>query len=102
VAPGGSGAIAGADVSVRVLDPPELGIAADPATGSAAGPIALYLGRLAAIRDATWQVVLEQGTELGRPSRLRAEVDFGTDGRAREVRVAGVVVPVIEGWLTLE
>ena len=97
VAPGSSGVVADADGCVRVVDPPELCIEADPATGSAAGPIAVFLGRLAGARDATWGVVLEQGAELGRPSRLRAEVDFGPDGRPGEVRVAGRVAPLIEG-----
>jgi trans-2,3-dihydro-3-hydroxyanthranilate isomerase len=40
VAPGNSGAIPDADVHVRVLVHPRQGIVEDPATGSAAGPIA--------------------------------------------------------------
>jgi trans-2,3-dihydro-3-hydroxyanthranilate isomerase len=101
VAPGNSGTIADADVSVRVFDSDKLRIEADPATGAAAGPIAVYLGMLAGTRSRTFRVVIEQGVEVGRPSRLVAEVDFGPEGAPNEVRVAGSVVAVIEGWVTL-
>jgi len=101
VAPGSSGAIADADVCVRLFDAGALGIDVDPATGAAAGPIAVFLGRLAGARSTTHRVVIEQGAEVARPSRLVAEVDFGGDGRPGEVRVTGAVVPLIEGWVTL-
>jgi trans-2,3-dihydro-3-hydroxyanthranilate isomerase len=101
VAPGGSGAIVDADVTVRLFDAGELRIDADPATGAAAGPIAVFLGQLVPTRDATFTVVIEQGTEVGRPSRLTAAADFDPDGAPVEVRVTGSVVPVIEGWVTL-
>ncbi len=101
VAPGNSGTIADADVCVRIFDSDSLRIEADPATGAAAGPIAVFLGTLLGTRDRTYRVVIEQGVEVGRPSRLVAEVDFGADGGPGEVRVAGSVVPVIEGWVTL-
>ena len=51
---------------------PTVGIAEDPATGTAAGPLAAFLVRHG---DATSPVVVEQGTALGRPSRLRVDVD---------------------------
>ncbi len=101
VAPGSSGAIAGAEVSVRLFDSASMRIEADPATGAAAGPIAVYLGQVAGCRDMTFRVVVEQGAELGRPSRLVAEADFDDHGRAVAARVAGSTVPVIEGWVTL-
>ena len=97
----GSGAIADADVCVRLFDSVSMRIEADPATGAAAGPIAVYLGQVAGCRDATYRVVIEQGVELGRPSRLVAEADFDDHGRAVAARVAGTTVPVIEGWVTL-
>jgi trans-2,3-dihydro-3-hydroxyanthranilate isomerase len=63
----------------------------DPATGSAAGPLLAYLNaRLGLARlDVT------QGVEIGRPSRLLAEVE---DGR---VRVGGDVVVLVTGTLRL-
>lgn len=101
VAPGGSGQIPDAAASVRIFDSSEMRIDVDPATGAAAGPIAVLLGQAEGVRGGTFRVVLEQGVEIGRPSRLVAEVDFTADGRASQVRVAGTAVPVIEGWLTL-
>ena len=101
VAPGSSGAISDADVTVRLFDSEQMRIDADPATGAAAGPIAVYLGQVAGARDTTYRGVIEQGAPHGRPSRLVAEADFDDHGRAVAVRVAGSTVPVIEGWVTL-
>ena len=72
VAPGRTGAIADADVHVRVLSDPRTGTSEDAATGSAAGPICIFLGMLAGRRDSAHHVVIEQGVEIGRPSRLVA------------------------------
>jgi trans-2,3-dihydro-3-hydroxyanthranilate isomerase len=102
VAPGNSGAIADADVSVRMFDAGTLGIDADPATGAAAGPLCVYLGLLVPTRGATHRVTIEQGTEVGRPSRLRAAADFDADGRVTGVRVTGSVVAVSEGFVSLD
>jgi trans-2,3-dihydro-3-hydroxyanthranilate isomerase len=102
VAPGSDGAVARADVHVRMLDDlATSGISEDPATGSAAGPIAVYLGHLAGARAETREIVIEQGVEIGRPSRLVAQVDFDANEMPREVRVGGSIVPLIEGWLEL-
>lgn len=101
IAPGNSGTIADADVCLRIIDAETFKIDSDPATGAAAGPIAVYLAGLAGVRDTTYRVVIEQGVELRRPSRLVAEVDIDTDGRPGDVRVSGMVVPIIEGWATL-
>jgi trans-2,3-dihydro-3-hydroxyanthranilate isomerase len=102
VAPGSSGAIPGADVHVRVLSDPRTGTVEDAATGSAAGPICVFLGYLAGRRGAAHRVVIEQGVEMGRPSRLVAEVDFDADGEPVAARVTGTVAPIAEGWLELE
>lgn len=101
VAPGHSGPIADADVHVRVLSDPRTGTSEDAATGSAAGPVCIFLGYLAGRRGAAHRVVIEQGVEMGRPSRLVAEVDFGPDGEPTRARVTGAVVPVAEGWIDL-
>lgn len=63
----------------------------DPATGSAAGPLCAYLAE----RSVATRVEIAQGVEIGRPSRLVAELE---DGR---VRVGGDVVVVVEGRVTL-
>jgi trans-2,3-dihydro-3-hydroxyanthranilate isomerase len=101
VAPGNSGVVGDADVHVRVFVHPRQGITEDPATGSAAGPICVYLGRLARTRSKPFRLVIEQGVEVGRPSRIVAEVDFDEGGHPGEVRVSGDVTPVLEGWVEL-
>jgi len=67
------------------------GIAEDPATGSAAGPLCAYLNQ----RTGCLAVEITQGVEMGRPSRLRTE---SVEGR---VRVSGDVAVVIDGTVTL-
>jgi trans-2,3-dihydro-3-hydroxyanthranilate isomerase len=101
VAPGRTGAVADADVHVRVLSDPRTGTSEDAATGSAAGPICVFLGYLAGRREAAHRVIIEQGVEMGRPSRLVAEVDFDRDGEPTAARVTGGVVPIAEGWVEL-
>ncbi|MDQ3937759.1 MAG: PhzF family phenazine biosynthesis protein [Chloroflexota bacterium] len=101
MAAGNSGAIPDADVHARVMVDPRTGIVEDPATGSAAGPICVFLGLAAGCRRQTQRVVIEQGVEVGRPSRLVAEVDFAVDGGPTAARVSGSTVAVAEGWLTL-
>jgi trans-2,3-dihydro-3-hydroxyanthranilate isomerase len=63
----------------------------DPATGSAAGPLCAYL----AARGHGERVEIAQGVEMGRPSRLDAQIDGDS------VRVGGSVVPLIEGRVSL-
>jgi trans-2,3-dihydro-3-hydroxyanthranilate isomerase len=75
------------ELHVRVLVPAG-GIAEDPGTGSAAGPIAVLARRLWGAAD--W-VTIRQGAEMGRPCVLRAR---GVDG---DVRVGGRVVASAEG-----
>jgi phenazine biosynthesis protein PhzF family len=71
---------------------PNVGIAEESASGSAAGPLAAYLVAhgLAAERR---PVVVEQGHALGRPSRIEVRVSGGG------VRVCGTAVLVLEGRL---
>jgi trans-2,3-dihydro-3-hydroxyanthranilate isomerase len=92
----------GADVRGRMFTP-GLGIAEDAATGSAAGPLGAYLVRHGAAQpDAAGEarMRIEQGVEMGRPSRI--EVAVGGDAHAiREVRVGGEAVIVAEGELFL-
>jgi trans-2,3-dihydro-3-hydroxyanthranilate isomerase len=71
---------------------PGIGIAEDPATGSAAGPLAALLAARGLLPEATWRVI-EQGDEIGRPSRIEVHVSGG------QVEVAGSSVIVAEGQL---
>lgn len=73
---------------------PTVGIVEDPATGTAAGPLAAALAHAGrAPEDA--DVVIEQGHALGRPSRLVVRVE-GDD-----VRLAGSGLVVGGGWLSV-
>jgi trans-2,3-dihydro-3-hydroxyanthranilate isomerase len=71
----------------------------DPATGSAAGPIACHLARHGLI---AWgeEIVLRQGVEMGRPSTLHARADGG-DGLIEAVEVGGTAVVVARGEFRL-
>jgi trans-2,3-dihydro-3-hydroxyanthranilate isomerase len=82
---------------------PGLGVAEDPATGSAAGALGAYLVRHGAAVAAQGEVrlTLEQGIEIGRPSRIAVRVRCGAGGDITEVRVGGAAVRVITGDVTL-
>ena len=74
---------------------PALGVAEDPATGSAAGPLACHLvrhGRLASGQE----IVIAQGAEIGRPSRLLARAELEGD-HVETVEVGGSAVVVGRG-----
>src|SRR6202012_324513 len=60
----------GARWKARVFGP-ALGVPEDPATGSAAGPLALHLARHGAISFGD-EIEIRQGEEIGRPSLLAA------------------------------
>jgi trans-2,3-dihydro-3-hydroxyanthranilate isomerase len=75
------------------------GIAEDPATGSAAGPLALHLARHGRIGFGD-EIEISQGAEIGRPSTLFARVDGSTDAVER-VEVGGSAVTVARGEFRL-
>lgn len=75
---------------------PAAGLPEDPATGSAAGPLALHLARHGLI-DWGEEIVIEQGAELGRPSELLASAAL-TDNVVGPVTVSGHAVMVGGGW----
>jgi trans-2,3-dihydro-3-hydroxyanthranilate isomerase len=67
----------------------------DPATGSAAGPLAIHLARHGQIAFGE-QIEIRQGAEVGRPSVLYARVD-GSRERVERVEVGGSAVVVARG-----
>jgi trans-2,3-dihydro-3-hydroxyanthranilate isomerase len=71
----------------------------DPATGSAAGPIACHLARHGLVE---WgdEIVIAQGVELGRPSTLHARAEGG-GGLIDAVEVGGAAVVVARGEFRL-
>ena len=86
----------GADVRARVFVP-GLSVPEDPATGSACAALGGYLAARTP-RDGTVRWVVEQGLEMGRPSRLEVEADKA-DGAVTAVRVGGSSVLVCEGTI---
>jgi len=71
----------------------------DPATGSAAGPIACHLARHGLV---AWgeEIVIAQGVEMGRPSALHARAEGG-EGLIDAVEVGGSAVVVARGEFRL-
>ncbi|HUO72914.1 MAG TPA: PhzF family phenazine biosynthesis protein [Solirubrobacteraceae bacterium] len=74
---------------------PGLGVSEDPATGSAAGPLAVHLARHGRIAFGQ-QIEISQGAEIQRPSLLYARVD-GAPERIDRVAVGGCAVVVARG-----
>ncbi len=71
----------------------------DPATGSAAGCAAAWLVRHGLAQSGE-QTVLEQGLEIGRPSRIEVRATLA-DGRVTGVFVGGRTIPVASGLFFL-
>jgi trans-2,3-dihydro-3-hydroxyanthranilate isomerase len=80
---------------------PGFGIAEDPATGGASGPLGSYLlhHRVVSSSDASEMVSL-QGVAMGRPSRIHISID-GEPERITRVRVGGQSVLVGRGELSI-
>jgi trans-2,3-dihydro-3-hydroxyanthranilate isomerase len=78
---------------------PADGVPEDPATGSAAGPLACHLARHGWISFGE-EIEISQGAEIGRPSTLYARVD-GAAERIDRVEVGGSAVVVARGEFSL-
>ncbi|HXB15774.1 MAG TPA: PhzF family phenazine biosynthesis protein [Solirubrobacteraceae bacterium] len=76
---------------------PGIGVPEDPATGSAAGPLAVHLVRYGRAGYGE-QLEIHQGAELGRPSLLLASA-HGHGGNFDRVEVGGRVLTVGSGAL---
>jgi trans-2,3-dihydro-3-hydroxyanthranilate isomerase len=74
---------------------PGLGVPEDPATGSAAGPLALHLARHGRIAFGQ-EIEISQGSEIQRPSRLHAAA-HGSRESVERVEVGGSAVIVGQG-----
>ncbi|HUF04528.1 MAG TPA: PhzF family phenazine biosynthesis protein [Aridibacter sp.] len=87
----------GSAVHARFFAPADA-IPEDPATGSAAGSLSGYLTYHGVIDRGAFTI--EQGDIMGRPSRIRAQVD-GEKGRVERVRIGGSSVISAKGevWL---
>jgi trans-2,3-dihydro-3-hydroxyanthranilate isomerase len=74
---------------------PNHGVNEDPATGSAAGPLAIHLARHGRIPFGE-QIEISQGAEINRPSTIYATVE-GEGDRIDRVEVGGSAVLVARG-----
>jgi trans-2,3-dihydro-3-hydroxyanthranilate isomerase len=79
---------------------PALGVSEDPATGSAAGPLAVHLARHGRVGFGT-EIEIVQGVEIGRRSILRARAE-GSPDRIEGVFVGGSAVIVARGEYRLD
>ncbi|MDH5698681.1 MAG: PhzF family phenazine biosynthesis protein [Nitrospirota bacterium] len=85
-----------ATVHTRMFADP-IGIPEDPATGSASGALGAYLVKNGVVEvGPTTEVVMEQGYEIDRPSRILVQI-FSDDDVIKEIKVGGQVVMVAEG-----
>lgn len=75
---------------------PTGGIPEDPATGSAVAILAAQLLASGALDGAETVLTVDQGIEMGRPSRIGLRV-LCEGGKLREVQVTGSAVPVSQG-----
>lgn len=87
------------DLRARMFAPSH-GIAEDTATGSAVAALAGWLVDADNPEDGTHNWIIEQGVEMGRPSRLKLEADV-ENGRITGVRVGGHAVAVSKGEITV-
>ena len=78
---------------------PSGGVPEDPATGSAAGPLALHAARHGRIEFGQ-EIEISQGAEIARPSTLHARIDGSAD-QIERVAVGGSAVVVARGQFRL-
>jgi len=80
---------------------PGAGVPEDPATGSAAGPLGAYLAAHGVLPRDRASFEVEQGVEMGRPSRMWVEVTRDAAGLPVRLRVGGDTVRVIRGTIEM-
>jgi trans-2,3-dihydro-3-hydroxyanthranilate isomerase len=78
---------------------PGSGVSEDPATGSAAGPLAVHLARHGRVAFGD-EIEISQGAEVGRPSTLYARA-VGSADELERVEVGGSAVVVARGEFQL-
>jgi len=75
---------------------PGVGVAEDPATGSAAAAFAGYLAAHGGYKDGEHLVCIEQGYEMGRPSLMELTLRI-SGGKLTGASIGGSAVVVMEG-----
>lgn len=80
---------------------PYFGIPEDAASGAASGALVAYLVKHRLVKHASKvKVIVEQGLEMGRPSRIVADAEI-VDGQARNIYVGGQCILVGSGALSI-
>ncbi|SIS58281.1 PhzF family phenazine biosynthesis protein [Paracoccus saliphilus] len=79
---------------------PTAGIPEDPATGSASAILAAQLLESGALPEDQTHIPLQQGVEMGRPSRIGLTAIL-RHGSLSEIRISGSAVPVAEGHIRI-
>jgi trans-2,3-dihydro-3-hydroxyanthranilate isomerase len=77
---------------------PEHGVPEDPATGSAAAGFAGVVHRFDELPDGLHKRIIEQGYEMGRPSRIDLSLQVEA-GKLVTVRIGGHAVRIAEGTI---
>jgi trans-2,3-dihydro-3-hydroxyanthranilate isomerase len=75
---------------------PDLGVAEDPATGSAAAAFAAVVHRFDALTDGVHKRMIEQGYEMGRASEIALSLGVA-GGRLESARIGGHALRVLAG-----
>jgi len=86
-----------ANYHVRLFAP-GMGIAEDPATGGAAAAFAAQIMACDRPADGEHKIIIEQGIEMGRPSRIELIMKV-RDGHLVTASIGGAAVMVSEGML---
>ncbi|MEP6507707.1 MAG: PhzF family phenazine biosynthesis protein [Gemmatimonadales bacterium] len=95
---GQNGVIKGDAIIQARMFAPNMGVAEDPATGSACAALGGYLAWRSDVKDGTLKYLVHQGVEMGRPSKLFVESDV-SGGEVTAVRVGGASVLIASGKL---
>ncbi|OEH93757.1 PhzF family phenazine biosynthesis protein [Bacillus solimangrovi] len=82
---------------------PAMGIAEDPATGNASGPLGAYLVEHSVVSSSkqTYHIRSEQGIEMGRPSFIDVTVTKRAE-QYEQVKISGNCVTIGSGQLVIE
>ena len=93
---------AGSTIHSRMFAP-AMGIAEDPATGGASGPLGAYLVEHGLVEhgyDGKYMIINEQGIEMGRPSFINITVSK-TYNNFSEIKISGTCVKFGAGLIQL-
>ena len=79
---------------------PDLGITEDPATGSAVAAMSGAIRHFDALSPGHHALVIEQGVEMGRPSRIHLHIEASRDS-IQHARIGGQAIKIAEGRILL-